>query len=179
LGETRLLNQLYFAHAPTIKDIVDDKIKTHVDAHVHPLIETVNKQQQTITEQAQTLSKQAAIITTLQTTAKDHTYTLSVVVFLVLGAFLGMMSVRSEIEFRRLICLFSCFSVAGRSSGLYKIKTHVDAHVHPLIETVNKQQQTITEQAQTLSKQAVIITTLQTTAKDHTCLLTVSINGCT
>jgi hypothetical protein len=56
----------------TIKDIVDDKIKTHVDAHVHPLIETVNKQQQTITEQAQTLSKQAAIITTLQTTAKDH-----------------------------------------------------------------------------------------------------------
>jgi hypothetical protein len=32
----------------TIKDIVDDKIKTHVDAHVHPLIETVNKQQQTI-----------------------------------------------------------------------------------------------------------------------------------
>ena len=34
----------------TIKDIVDDKIKTHVDAHVHPLIETVNKQQKTITE---------------------------------------------------------------------------------------------------------------------------------
>jgi hypothetical protein len=32
------------------------------------------------------------------------------------------------------------------------IKTHVDAHVNPLIETVNKQQQTITEQAQTLSK---------------------------
>jgi hypothetical protein len=29
----------------TIKDIVDDKIKTHVDAHVNPLIETVNKQQ--------------------------------------------------------------------------------------------------------------------------------------
>jgi hypothetical protein len=29
-----------------------------------------------------------------------------------------MMSVRSEIELRRLICLFSCFSVAGRSSGL-------------------------------------------------------------
>jgi hypothetical protein len=29
-----------------------------------------------------------------------------------------MMSVRSEIEFRRLICHFSCFSVAGRSSGL-------------------------------------------------------------
>ena len=27
----------------TIKDIVDDKIKTHVDAHVNPLIETVNK----------------------------------------------------------------------------------------------------------------------------------------
>ena len=60
----------------TIKDIVDDKIKTHVDAHVHPLIETVNKQQKTITEQAQTLSKQAAIITTLQTTAKDHTLAL-------------------------------------------------------------------------------------------------------
>jgi hypothetical protein len=54
--------------------------------------------------------------------------TLSVIVFLVLGAFLGMMSVRSEIEFRRLICHFSC------------------------LETVNKQQQTITEQAQTLSK---------------------------
>jgi uncharacterized membrane protein YedE/YeeE len=67
--------------------------------------------------------------------------TLSVIVFLVLGAFLGMMS------------------------------THVDAHVHPLIETVNKQQQTITEQAQTLSKQAAIITTLQTTAKDHTLAL--------
>jgi hypothetical protein len=29
-----------------------------------------------------------------------------------------MMSVRSEIEFRRLICHFSCFSVAGGSSGL-------------------------------------------------------------
>ena len=43
---------------------------------------------------------------------------LSVIVFLVLGAILGMMSVRSEIEFRRMICLFSCFSVAGRSSGL-------------------------------------------------------------
>ena len=28
----------------TIKDIVDDKIKTHVDAHLNPLIETVNKQ---------------------------------------------------------------------------------------------------------------------------------------
>jgi hypothetical protein len=80
-----------------------------------------------------------------------------------------MMSVRSEIEFRRLICLFSCFSVAGRSSGL--LGEHVDAHVHSLIETVNKQQQTITEQAQTLSKQAAIITTLQTTAKDHTLAL--------
>jgi hypothetical protein len=45
-------------------------------------------------------------------------YTFSVIVFLVLGAFWGMMSVRSEMEFRRLICLFSCFSVAGRSSGL-------------------------------------------------------------
>jgi hypothetical protein len=93
---------------------------------------STNKQQKTITEQAQTLLKQAAIITTLQTTAKDHTLalkehstesglvrasnTLSVIVFLVLGAFLGMMVVRSEIEFRRLICLFSCFSVAGRSS---------------------------------------------------------------
>jgi hypothetical protein len=33
-----------------IKDIVDDKIKTHVDAHVNPLIETVNKQQKTITD---------------------------------------------------------------------------------------------------------------------------------
>jgi hypothetical protein len=43
--------------------------------------------------------------------------TLSVIVYLILGAFLGMMSDRSEIEFRRLICLFSCFSVAGRSSG--------------------------------------------------------------
>jgi hypothetical protein len=42
-------------------------------------------------------------------------YTLSVIVFLVLGAFWGMMSVRSEMEFRRLICLFSCFSVGGRS----------------------------------------------------------------
>jgi hypothetical protein len=47
--------------------------------------------------------------------------TLSVIVFMVLGAFLGMMSVRSEIEFRRLICFFSCFSVAGRSSGLSSI----------------------------------------------------------
>ena len=28
-----------------IKDIADDKIKTRVDAHVNPLIETVNKQQ--------------------------------------------------------------------------------------------------------------------------------------
>jgi hypothetical protein len=45
-------------------------------------------------------------------------YTLSVIVFLVLGAFRGMMSVRSEMEIRRLICLFSSFSVAGRSSGL-------------------------------------------------------------
>ena len=60
----------------TIKDIVDDKIKTHVDAHVNPLIETVDKQLKTITEQAQTLSKQAAIIATLQTTAKDHTLAL-------------------------------------------------------------------------------------------------------
>ena len=60
----------------TIKDTVDDKIKTHVDAHVNPLIETVNKQQQTITEMTQTLSRQAAIITTLQTTAKDHTLAL-------------------------------------------------------------------------------------------------------
>jgi hypothetical protein len=60
----------------TIKDIVDDKNKTHVDAHVHPLIETVKKQQKTITEQAQTLLKHAAIITTLQTTAKDHTLAL-------------------------------------------------------------------------------------------------------
>jgi acetoacetate decarboxylase len=34
----------------TITDIVDDKIKTHVDAHVNALIETVNKQQKTITE---------------------------------------------------------------------------------------------------------------------------------
>jgi hypothetical protein len=49
-----------------MKDIVDDKIKTHVDAHVNPLIETVNKQHKTITEQAQTRPKQAAIITTLQ-----------------------------------------------------------------------------------------------------------------
>ena len=60
----------------TIKDIVDDKIKTHVDAHVHPLIETVRNQQKTITEQEQTLLKHAAIITTLQTTAKDHTLAL-------------------------------------------------------------------------------------------------------
>jgi ribosomal protein L33 len=59
-----------------MKDIVDDKIKTHVDAHVNPLIETVNKQHKTITEQAQTRPKQAAIITTLQTTAKDHTLAL-------------------------------------------------------------------------------------------------------
>jgi hypothetical protein len=113
-----------------------------VRLHVNPLIETVNKQQKTITEQAQTLSKQAAIITTLQTTAKDHTLalkehstevnaifserigmillrtsglvrasnTLSVIVFLVLGALLGMMSVRSEIEFRRLICRYSWLS---------------------------------------------------------------------
>jgi hypothetical protein len=29
-----------------------------------------------------------------------------------------MMSVRSEMEIRRLICLFSSFSVARRSSGL-------------------------------------------------------------
>jgi hypothetical protein len=29
----------------TIKDIADDKIKTHVDAHVHPLIETVYQAQ--------------------------------------------------------------------------------------------------------------------------------------
>jgi hypothetical protein len=80
-----------------------------------------------------------------------------------------MMSVRSEIEFRRLICLFSCFSVAGRCETIEatikdivddKIKTHVDAHVNPLIETVNKQQQTITEQAQTLSKQAALLYTL-------------------
>lgn len=60
----------------TITYIVDDKIKTHVDAHVNQLIETVNKQQKTITEQSQTLSKQAAIIATLQTTAKDHTLAL-------------------------------------------------------------------------------------------------------
>ena len=39
--------------------------------------------------------------------------TLSVIVFLVLGAFLGMMSVRSEIEFRRLICLFFVFLLLG------------------------------------------------------------------
>jgi hypothetical protein len=42
----------------TIKDIVDDKIKTHVDAHVNPLIETVNKQQKTITEHAQTCCRE-------------------------------------------------------------------------------------------------------------------------
>jgi len=45
-------------------------------------------------------------------------YALSVIVFMVLGTFWGMMSVRSEMEIRRLICLFSSFSVAGRSSGL-------------------------------------------------------------
>ena len=43
--------------------------------------------------------------------------TLSVIVFLVLGAFLGMMSVRSEIEFRRLICLFSCCSQPNISTS--------------------------------------------------------------
>jgi hypothetical protein len=59
----------------TIKDIVDDKIKTHADAHVNPLIETVNKQQKTITEQAQTLSKQAAIIIT----RSEGWYALSIV----------------------------------------------------------------------------------------------------
>jgi CRISPR/Cas system Type II protein with McrA/HNH and RuvC-like nuclease domain len=58
-----------------VNKIVTGLVKCY-DAHVHPLIETVNKQQQTITEQAQTLSKQAAIITTLQTTAKDHTLAL-------------------------------------------------------------------------------------------------------
>ena len=45
-------------------------------------------------------------------------YTLSVIVFPVLETFWGMMSVRSEMEIRHLICLFSCFSVAGRSLGL-------------------------------------------------------------
>jgi MFS family permease len=39
--------------------------------------------------------------------------TLSVIVFPVLGAFLGMMSVRSEIEFRSLICLFLVFLSLG------------------------------------------------------------------
>jgi hypothetical protein len=39
--------------------------------------------------------------------------TVSVIVFLILGAFLGMMSVRSEIEFSRLICLFFVFLLLG------------------------------------------------------------------
>jgi hypothetical protein len=51
--------------------------------------------------------------------------TLSVIVFLVVGAFLGMMSVRSEMEFGRLICLFS---VAGSSAGLVYIIEDVCAH---------------------------------------------------
>ena len=57
----------------TIKDIVDDKIKTHVDAHVHPSIETVNKKQQTITEQAQTLkSKQLLLLLSKQQLKTIH-----------------------------------------------------------------------------------------------------------
>jgi hypothetical protein len=49
-----------------ITDIVDDKIKTHVDAHVNALIETVNKQQKTITEHKHFQSKQLLLILSKQ-----------------------------------------------------------------------------------------------------------------
>ena len=55
--------------ADTLNKTIESHIKTCIDQHITPLLETVNKQQETIKEQRQMIAKQAEFIMSVNKTA--------------------------------------------------------------------------------------------------------------